>query len=547
MSASKRISLSSQFRANFLMGEILREAAQVTGLDNQIVCLAQHLFQSYVYKTGLKKEDFRILSLSCLLLASKVVDNGSRFSLDKLIVMYYMIYQIKAMLMDRANLPQDSKPFKAIKRRVLRGEMLILRSVGFEVYSFRNTAHIYLMYLYKQLSLDNWILKTAWVLLNQLHSSWLVVCFPPILLSMAVISILFDQKRKFILKNQNETPNLLLKLEGKKENPTQNEIKEDKFEWGEPKAPWWLLFEVKIEELEKVKLGIKGFIEIKSSAMSIKEFGQIMKKLEWDWEKDMSYLKKIEKGAEYKISKISNQIKESKETERKKKNKEGKKKKKEEKKKKSKKKKSKKRDRSRSKNRREKDSNRKLSSSLDSLDLGKSEIYDQESSSLEKKQREKSHKKKHKKNSKKRKRDRSPDKLKKSSKDFKNIKKNQKNRRDKKEERKRDNKTTFEKNKNGKSNVESQIRKDQNVKEKNRSSQEYKKKEKFKHMENDKNNIKRSTKNKKKNKKVKDNKQEKTNPKSKKDSKLGKRSDSKFKKGNCFQYILILNLFILIN
>lgn len=233
------------------MSGILRQAANLTRVDNQVTCLGLLIFQRFARKEGFGSNDFRAISVASLYLAAKITDKHVRLS--KLIIMYFMTFQLKIVNKKRnLNLMKNSRLYAQIKARVLAAEMVLLRSMGFELYSFIKTAHIYLMYLYKNLKFSRELFELAWKSLNDIYGGFLVSVLPPHILAVAVVMLGYR----------------------KTEEPM-------------PAVPWWLLYELREKDIQMVIRAILRFYRERKDGWNLEKMKELFKRQNWGFKEDM--------------------------------------------------------------------------------------------------------------------------------------------------------------------------------------------------------------------------------------------------------------------
>lgn len=247
----KGILIQDQIKSLCWMSDILRQAANLSKVDNHVTCLGLLLFQRFAKKNGFLNVDFRATSIACLYLGAKICDKHVRLS--KLLIMYFMAFQLKIVSKKRnLNLMKNSKLYAELKARVLGAEMEVLQSMGFELYSFIKTAHIYLMYLYKSLKFSRQLFELAWTCLNDVYSSFLVTVLPPQILAVAAVMLGYRK------------------------------LKEEM-----PAISWWLLYEVKEEDIQIVIKAILRFYREKEGDWDLKKLKIVFEKKNWQLKEDM--------------------------------------------------------------------------------------------------------------------------------------------------------------------------------------------------------------------------------------------------------------------
>lgn len=243
--------LKDHLNALAWMSGILRQAANLSSIDNHVLCIGLLLFQRFARKEGFSQVDFRAVSVACLYLAAKISDKHLRLS--KLLIMYFMAFQLKIVNKNRnLNLMKNSRLYGELKARVLDAEMRILQSMGFELYSFIKTAHIYLMYLYKNLKFSRRLFEFSWKVLNDLYCGFLVTSIPPHVLAIASVMMGYRKCREPM-----------------------------------PATPWWLLYEVKEADVQVAIRAVLGFFKARTGDWDLKRLKQMFEGKGWVLKEDM--------------------------------------------------------------------------------------------------------------------------------------------------------------------------------------------------------------------------------------------------------------------
>lgn len=223
----------------------------MTRVDNHVTCLGLLIFQRFARKEGFGSSDFRAVSVASLYLAAKITDKHVRLS--KLVIMYFMAFQLKIVNKKRnLNLMKNSRLYAQIKARVLAAEMVLLRSMGFELYSFIKTAHIYLMYIYKNLKFSRALFELAWRSLNDLYGGFLVSVLPPHILAVAVVMLGYRRTGEPM-----------------------------------PAVPWWLLYELKEKDIQVVIKAILRFYREREDGWTLEKMKELFRRQEWGFKEDM--------------------------------------------------------------------------------------------------------------------------------------------------------------------------------------------------------------------------------------------------------------------
>jgi outer membrane biosynthesis protein TonB len=168
--------------------------------------------------------------------------------------MYFMSFQLKIVNKKmNLNLKKNSRLYAELKARALSAEMEVLQSMGFELYSFIKTAHIYLMYIYKNLKFSRQLFEMSWTMLNDVYASFLVSVIPPHLLAVAAIMIAYRKTKEPM-----------------------------------PAVPWWVLYEVQEKDIQVVIKAILRFYGAKTNNWDLEKLKKLFKIAKWSFKEDMN-------------------------------------------------------------------------------------------------------------------------------------------------------------------------------------------------------------------------------------------------------------------